>query len=212
MEFKHMHLKVLLDHIEYDTSALSEETAIAQLRAAGLLNWKGLAKDVPSFWGKTVINSAVECARLFATPPAAKPGALFPGANHPPTIPHEPLIHEAVAGEYTEAIGAAGERYMERFPYAHPLPAQFRWRDLWDALRAAAAEVPRPPAAEVGETWLVSIGGDPRLVRRTVIEIGPKMVVLGQRSNKHAFTYSRERYLSEGVRFVQQVCVRTKGA
>lgn len=160
MEFKHMHLKVLLDHIEYDTSALSEKVVLAQLRAAGLLIRRGWAKDVPSPRAKTVIDAAVEFARLFATPDATKPGVLFPEVHRPPAMTHKPLVHEAVAGE----------------------------------------------------TWLVSIGGDPRLVRRTVIEIGPKMVILGRRSNKHAFTYSRERYLSEGVRFVQQVCVRTKGA
>ncbi|HFL6170879.1 TPA: hypothetical protein ACG4NJ_002223 [Pseudomonas aeruginosa] len=160
MEFKHIHLKVLLDHLEYDTSALSERAALAQLRAAGLLSRRGWAKDVPSPRAKTVIDAAVEFARLFVTPDAAKPGVLFSEVHRPPAITHKPLIHEAVAGE----------------------------------------------------SWLVSIGGDPRLVRRTVIEIGPKMVVLGRRSNKHALTYSRERYLSEGVRFVQQVGVRTESA
>ncbi|AYR19464.1 hypothetical protein [Alcaligenes faecalis] len=41
---------------------------------------------------------------------------------------------------YTEAIGAAGQSYMDRFPYAHKLPVQFRWSDLWDAMVKAAIQ------------------------------------------------------------------------
>lgn len=175
-----MHLKVLLDHVEYDTSALSEETAIAQLRAAGLLNWKGLAKDVPSPRGKTVINLAVGQAIHALIQP------LVEGAVNEGGLPVRRLRRRRVVGE---GLGAVEEETDI---------------EVYDPSTA--------PTAKPGETWMVSIGGEPRLVRRTVIEIGPKMVVLGRRSNKHAFTYSRERYLSEGVRFVQQVCVRTKGA
>ena len=40
--------------------------------------------------------------------------------------------------EYTSAIGVAGEAYMDSFKYAHPLPVQFRWRELWEVMYAAA--------------------------------------------------------------------------
>lgn len=39
---------------------------------------------------------------------------------------------------YTNGIGDAGEAYMQRFPYAHPLPAPFRWQELWEELVRAA--------------------------------------------------------------------------
>jgi hypothetical protein len=41
---------------------------------------------------------------------------------------------------YTDAIGKAGQEYMRRFePHAHPLPALFRWEELWNAMRAATS-------------------------------------------------------------------------
>lgn len=45
------------------------------------------------------------------------------------------------AQPYTDAIGKAGQEYMRRFePYAHPLPALFRWEELWNAMNAAQPE------------------------------------------------------------------------
>lgn len=40
--------------------------------------------------------------------------------------------------EYTSAMGEAGQAYLDRFKYAHPLPGQFRWNELWDAMFTAA--------------------------------------------------------------------------
>lgn len=40
--------------------------------------------------------------------------------------------------EYTPAIGEAGQEYMDKFEHAYPLPALFRWRDLWSAMCSAA--------------------------------------------------------------------------
>lgn len=42
--------------------------------------------------------------------------------------------------EYTSAIGKAGQAYMDSFKYAHPLPVQFRWSELWEVMYAAANE------------------------------------------------------------------------
>lgn len=40
---------------------------------------------------------------------------------------------------YTAAVGEAGERYHAQFAYAHPLPATWRWSELWDVMIAAKA-------------------------------------------------------------------------
>ncbi|HBO1323895.1 hypothetical protein [Pseudomonas aeruginosa] len=180
MEFKHMHLKVLLDHLEYDTSALSEETAIAQLRAAGLLNWKGLAKDVPSPRGKTVINLAVGQAIHALIQP------LVEGAVNEGCLPVRRLRRRRVVGE---GLGVVEEETDI---------------EVYDPSTA--------PTAKPGETWMVSIGGEPRLRRRMVIGIGSEVIVLGRKASKQATSYDREHYLPESVRFVQQVGVGTKGA
>lgn len=42
--------------------------------------------------------------------------------------------------EYTAAIGGAGQAYIDSFKYAHPLPVQFRWSELWEAMYTAANE------------------------------------------------------------------------
>lgn len=39
---------------------------------------------------------------------------------------------------YTYAVGAAGEAYYKQFTSAHPLPAQWSWAQLWQALDHAA--------------------------------------------------------------------------
>jgi hypothetical protein len=39
---------------------------------------------------------------------------------------------------YTNAIGEAGAQYHKRFESAHPLPALWRWPELWDAMHEAA--------------------------------------------------------------------------
>lgn len=38
---------------------------------------------------------------------------------------------------YTPKIGEAGQKYMDTFKHAHPLPGTFRWQELWDAMSAA---------------------------------------------------------------------------
>lgn len=40
---------------------------------------------------------------------------------------------------YTPDIGLAGQAYLDKFKYAHPLPTQFRWADLWMEMCKAAA-------------------------------------------------------------------------
>ena len=41
---------------------------------------------------------------------------------------------------YSLAVGQAAEDYLSRFPYAHPLPAQWRWGELFDVMVAAAPQ------------------------------------------------------------------------
>lgn len=45
---------------------------------------------------------------------------------------------------YTDAIGQAGEHYHQQFQHAHPLPARWRWSELWDRMNAAAPGVVIP--------------------------------------------------------------------
>ena len=40
--------------------------------------------------------------------------------------------------EYTSEIGKAGQAYLDQFEHAHPLPGQFRWSELWQAMLDAA--------------------------------------------------------------------------
>jgi hypothetical protein len=54
----------------------------------------------------------------------------------------------AGASAYTDAIGQAGEDYLKQFPHAHPLPAQWRWSDLWDRMNAAAGVLGTPESKE----------------------------------------------------------------
>lgn len=44
----------------------------------------------------------------------------------------------ANATNYTSAMGEAAERYHKSFKFAHPLPAQWRWHELWDTMLAAS--------------------------------------------------------------------------
>lgn len=50
-----------------------------------------------------------------------------------------PAAGDALERQYTSAMGVAGQRYMDRFPYAHALPAGFRWEDLWNTMQNAAS-------------------------------------------------------------------------
>lgn len=50
-----------------------------------------------------------------------------------------PAAGNALERQYTSAMGVAGQRYMDRFPYAHALPAEFRWEDLWNTMQSAAS-------------------------------------------------------------------------
>jgi hypothetical protein len=63
--------------------------------------------------------------------------------------------------QYTAAMGDAAEAYFSQFKNAHPLPAQFRWSEVYDAMRSLAA----PPA----QTALTDAARDAaryRLMRR----------------------------------------------
>lgn len=40
---------------------------------------------------------------------------------------------------YTDAIGRAGQEYHRQFEHAHPLPALWRWQELWDRMVAASS-------------------------------------------------------------------------
>lgn len=54
---------------------------------------------------------------------------------------------------YTSTIGEAAEAYMDRFkPHAHPLPALFRWEELWDAMVNAAFQPAPSPGRQTGLT------------------------------------------------------------
>lgn len=86
-------------------------------------------------WGETIPRHKWDSlrdaqAKLFATRLAAIPATPAPMAVQP----------------YTSAIGVAGHRYMAQFKYAYPLPATFRWQELWDAMcdAARAQEGPKP--------------------------------------------------------------------
>lgn len=59
---------------------------------------------------------------------------------------------------YTDAIGEAGEEYHRQFTHAHPLPAQWRWSELWCRMLAAS-----PAAATQGDArmlWLAEVRDD----------------------------------------------------
>lgn len=49
-----------------------------------------------------------------------------------------PQASEAV---YTSEMGEAAQSYLDSFPYAHKLPAQFRWADLWNVMHNATSRV-----------------------------------------------------------------------
>ena len=49
-----------------------------------------------------------------------------------------PAAGDALERQYTSAMGEAAQAYMDSFPFAHKLPAQFRWADLWTAMYGAS--------------------------------------------------------------------------
>jgi hypothetical protein len=51
--------------------------------------------------------------------------------------------------EYTEAIGRAGGLYHAKFRQAHPLPATWRWQELWEAMLAAGPTPPKSASVPV---------------------------------------------------------------
>lgn len=61
---------------------------------------------------------------------------IDPAINIAKSCAEQPLS-PVTAPEYTAAIGYAGERYLASVPHAMPLPAQFRWADLWVAMNVA---------------------------------------------------------------------------
>lgn len=61
-------------------------------------------------------------------------GTVFDEHQAPP-VDAQPRVPE-----YTASIGHAGQAYLDSFKYAHPLPTQFRWADLWmDMCKAASS-------------------------------------------------------------------------
>jgi hypothetical protein len=46
--------------------------------------------------------------------------------------------HAFASAQYTNAMGEAATAYFETFKHAHPLPAQFRWSGVYDAMMRAA--------------------------------------------------------------------------
>jgi hypothetical protein len=98
--------------------------------------------DAGSMWSAWKARSAVPSSHVS--------GEYERGYEHG----HADATRQAITGStYTYAVGDAGQRYMARFEHAHPLPALFRWQELWDAMSSAAAvhhEAPEPnhPKAE----------------------------------------------------------------
>lgn len=75
--------------------------------------------------------------------------------------------------EYCEAIGEAGNRYHERFKYAHPLPVTWRWEELWNVMLEVAA-----PSAQA-----VDVATEDRFEQyvKTLIDSAPDVKKLGER-------------------------------
>lgn len=46
---------------------------------------------------------------------------------------------------YASEMGEAANRYHASFRYAHPLPAQWRWSEVWEVMHAAKLAEPRTP-------------------------------------------------------------------
>jgi len=57
--------------------------------------------------------------------------------------------HALSPGAYQASMGEAAQKYFETFKHAHPLPAQFRWSDVYDAMtRATVAPDAAAPSDE----------------------------------------------------------------
>jgi hypothetical protein len=54
--------------------------------------------------------------------------------------------HGLARAAYTHAMGEAASKYYARFVYAHPLPAQFRWSEVYDAMIHASGDAPATAA------------------------------------------------------------------
>lgn len=62
--------------------------------------------------------------------------------NTKPPSPEQPVIARFPA--YTQYMGIAAQNYFDSFKYAHSLPAQFAWREVWNAM-IDAASLPEEP-------------------------------------------------------------------
>lgn len=65
---------------------------------------------------------------------------VIPANRHGRDVAFKELLQEigrlrtTASGRYTSAMGEAAQAYLDSFPNAHKLPAQFRWADLWEAM------------------------------------------------------------------------------
>ncbi len=46
-------------------------------------------------------------------------------------------VAQCAATNYTSAMGEAAEDYHKSFKFAHPLPAQWRWHEVWSRMQQA---------------------------------------------------------------------------
>lgn len=52
---------------------------------------------------------------------------------------------------YTLEMGEAGAQYHAKFKHAHPLPVQWRWHEVWEAMTAAS------PVQSMAISWLAAL-------------------------------------------------------
>lgn len=104
------------------------------------------------------------------------------------------------APEYTSMMGSAAQEYFDSVgPQAHPLPAQFRWQECYEAMVGAQAK----PVPAVGETWHFLRKGASVVDTREVLEITPNTILFS--STFGGFGSDGERVLRSDVTMVERV-------
>jgi len=97
----------------------------------------GNTSSGPRDWFESILDSLAERqpaqdftqVEFTTCPTCGNDDILVPVAQQPA---------QAAAPEYTQEMGDAANRYHDSFKYAHPLPAQWRWSELFNAMLDAA--------------------------------------------------------------------------